>query len=63
MNKMKVPTAMHIWSNKPGAVYNPHSHPYQKTIHCVQGSIEFRIHKGSNKKSIIMRAGAKLELP
>ena len=29
------------WSNGPGDRYAPHSHPYEKVLYCVDGSITF----------------------
>lgn len=31
------------WSNAPGDVYAPHSHPYHKVLFCLAGSITFRL--------------------
>lgn len=29
------------WSNKPGDVYSPHTHSYEKVLYCIRGSIRF----------------------
>jgi len=50
------------WSNGPGAVYDPHSHPYHKTLLCLKGSIEFTI-EGEKGTVIRLKAGDILELP
>ncbi|MBI4051106.1 MAG: hypothetical protein HY400_01225 [Elusimicrobia bacterium] len=63
MNRIKTPTAMHTWSNKPGAVYPIHAHSYLKTLFCVTGSIQFKIHKGTASRNVMMKAGDKIELP
>jgi quercetin dioxygenase-like cupin family protein len=31
----------HVWSNGPGVLYEWHSHPYDKVLVCVEGSIIF----------------------
>ena len=31
------------WSNGPGDVYAAHSHPYRKTLFCIEGSITFSL--------------------
>ena len=33
----------HSWSNGPGDVYAPHTHPYEKVLYCVEGSITFTL--------------------
>jgi quercetin dioxygenase-like cupin family protein len=33
----------HSWSNGPGDVYGPHTHPYEKVLYCVAGSITFTL--------------------
>lgn len=36
----------HVWSNRPGVVYEWHSHPYDKLLVCVEGSITFHTRTG-----------------
>jgi quercetin dioxygenase-like cupin family protein len=31
------------WSNGPGEIYGPHTHPYRKTLYCLEGSITFSL--------------------
>ncbi|HET6466226.1 MAG TPA: cupin domain-containing protein [Nitrospiria bacterium] len=31
------------WSNGPGEIYGVHSHPYRKTLFCIEGSITFSL--------------------
>ena len=59
----KSPAATHTWSNDPGATYPPHAHAYHKTLCCVEGSIEFKIHGKGTRKVIAMKPGSKIELP
>jgi quercetin dioxygenase-like cupin family protein len=41
------------WSNGPGYKYAPHSHPYQKILFCVDGSIVFHV----NDRDVRLSAG------
>src|SRR5947207_628959 len=49
------------WSNGPGDVYGAHSHPYNKVIYVVQGSILFGL--PGRGDSVMLKAGDRLELP
>ena len=49
------------WSNGPGDRYAPHSHPYEKVLYCVDGSITFVL-EGEGKK-LELRAGDRMVLP
>jgi uncharacterized protein YjlB len=49
------------WSNGPFDVYSAHSHPYNKVIYVVQGSITFGLPKLG--KQLILNAGDRLDLP
>jgi len=33
----------YAWSNGPGDLYAAHSHPYEKVLYCVAGSITFTL--------------------
>ena len=47
------------WSNRPGFSYEWHSHPYEKVLVCVEGSITFHTHEGD----VTLAPGDRLDLP
>lgn len=49
------------WSNGPGDTYSPHSHPYNKVIYVVQGSITFGL--PDRGREVHLRAGDRMDLP
>jgi len=49
------------WSNRPGDVYNVHTHSYHKVIYVLQGSITFGLPDKGDKA--VLNAGDRLELP
>ena len=49
------------WSNGPGDVYTAHSHPYEKVLYCVEGSIAFALE--GEGRTIDLRAGDRMILP
>lgn len=49
------------WSNGPLDVYSAHSHPYNKVIYVVQGSITFGLPELG--KQLTLKAGDRLDLP
>jgi quercetin dioxygenase-like cupin family protein len=49
------------WSNGPGDVYAVHSHPYRKTLFCLEGSITFSLPVGG--RDVELHAGDRLILP
>ncbi len=49
------------WSNGPHDVYPAHSHPYNKVIYVVQGSITFGLPEWG--KYFALKAGDRLDLP
>jgi uncharacterized protein YjlB len=49
------------WSNGPHDVYSAHSHPYNKVIYVVQGSITFGLPE--LRKQLTLKAGDRLDLP
>ncbi len=51
----------HRWSNGPGDVYNPHSHPYHKVIYVVRGAISFGLLERGQQ--LELGAGGRLDLP
>jgi len=51
----------HRWKNEPGAVYQAHSHDYDKVILVMRGSITFRIPETG--EDVSLNPGDKLELP
>lgn len=44
------------WSNAPGDTYSAHSHPYQKILCCLEGSIVFHFEHGDES----LRTGDRL---
>ncbi|HZV52226.1 MAG TPA: AraC family ligand binding domain-containing protein [Candidatus Dormibacteraeota bacterium] len=52
-------TGCHSWSNGPGYVYAEHSHPYEKILYCVAGSISFTL----PDRTIHLRPGDRMVLP
>jgi quercetin dioxygenase-like cupin family protein len=51
-NLRKEASSCYSWSNRPHDRYAPHSHPYEKVLYCVDGSITF----------MLEREGRRLEL-
>lgn len=51
--------APYRWSNGPGDRYGAHTHPYDKVIYVVQGSITF----GLSGENVTLADGDRLELP
>jgi len=49
------------WSNAPGDVYAAHTHPYDKVIYVVRGSITFGL--PADGTQAMLMAGDRLELP
>ena len=49
------------WSNGPGDRYAAHTHPYEKVLYCVAGSITFAL-EGEGEK-LQLRAGDRMVLP
>ena len=48
------------WSNYPGDIYLPHTHPYFKVLYVVKGSIIFEL---ANGETLELKAGDRLNLP
>jgi len=48
------------WSNGPGDRYAAHSHPYEKVLYCVEGSITFAVEPEG--RSIALGAGERMVL-
>jgi quercetin dioxygenase-like cupin family protein len=49
------------WSNGPGDRYAVHSHPYRKTLFCLEGSITFSLPDAG--RDLELRRGDRLILP
>ncbi|HYM65746.1 MAG TPA: cupin domain-containing protein [Patescibacteria group bacterium] len=49
------------WSNGPGDRYAPHTHPYEKVLYCVEGSITFELEDAG--RQIVLSAGDRMVLP
>jgi mannose-6-phosphate isomerase-like protein (cupin superfamily) len=49
------------WSNGPHDVYSAHTHPYDKVIYVVHGSITFGLPQLD--KQLTLKAGDRLDLP
>lgn len=49
------------WSNGPHDAYAAHSHPYDKVIYAVQGSITFGL--PALEQKLTLKAGDRLDLP
>ncbi|MCJ7535560.1 MAG: cupin domain-containing protein [Anaerolineales bacterium] len=49
------------WSNSPGDVYGAHSHPFQKIIYVLQGSITFILPEQGEQ--VQLNSGDRLDLP
>jgi quercetin dioxygenase-like cupin family protein len=49
------------WSNGPRDTYAAHSHPYEKVLYCVEGSISFTL--GSEGKRVDLSSGDRMVLP
>ncbi|MDX1412837.1 MAG: hypothetical protein R3293_01535 [Candidatus Promineifilaceae bacterium] len=49
------------WSNRPHDVYGAHSHPYDKVIYVIQGSIIFGLPQ--TDEQVQLNAGDRLDLP
>ncbi len=47
------------WSNGPGDTYNEHTHPYEKVLYCVSGSITFTL----SDRQIRLEPGDRMLLP
>jgi quercetin dioxygenase-like cupin family protein len=55
-------TGCYSWSNEPGDRYAAHSHPYEKVLYCVDGSITFNLEAQGDKR-IELKAGDRMMLP
>jgi quercetin dioxygenase-like cupin family protein len=51
----------YAWSNAPGDVYSPHSHPYHKVIYVLKGSITWILPE--THQEILTGPGDRLDLP
>jgi quercetin dioxygenase-like cupin family protein len=51
----------YMWANTPNFRYPIRSHGYDKTLYCVQGSLEITFPE--TKQRIVLRAGDRIDLP
>jgi quercetin dioxygenase-like cupin family protein len=51
----------YAWSNGPGDIYGAHTHPYNKVIYVVHGSITFGL--PAENRQVRLQAGDRLDLP
>ena len=49
------------WSNGPHDTYAAHSHPYEKVLYCVEGSITFVLEREG--KQVDLSSGDRMVLP
>ena len=49
----------HSWSNGPGDRYAEHTHPYEKVLYCVAGSITFTL----RDRDVRLEPGDRMVLP
>jgi quercetin dioxygenase-like cupin family protein len=49
------------WSNGPGDRYAAHTHPYEKVLYCVDGSITFVLEESGRR--VELKAGDRMVLP
>jgi quercetin dioxygenase-like cupin family protein len=54
-------TGCYSWSNGPGDRYGAHSHPYEKVLYCVDGSITFLLESEARRLELL--PGDRLVLP
>jgi quercetin dioxygenase-like cupin family protein len=54
-------TGCYSWSNGPNDRYAPHSHPYEKVLYCVDGSITFVFEQDGRR--LELRSGDRMVLP
>ena len=51
----------YMWTNTPNFRHPVRSHGYDKTLYCVQGSLELTFPQ--TKQRVVLRAGDRVELP
>ena len=49
------------WSNGPHDQYAAHSHPYEKVLYCVDGSITFVLEREG--RQLVLKSGDRMVLP
>ncbi len=54
-------TDCYAWSNGPHDRYAPHSHPYEKVLYCVDGSITFVLEQDGRR--LELKSGDRMVLP
>jgi len=51
----------YVWVNAPNFRYPPRSHGYDKTLYCVQGSLEITFPE--TKQRVTLRSGDRIDMP
>ncbi len=51
----------YVWVNAPNFRYPPRSHGYDKTLYCVQGSLEVMFPE--TKQRVMLRSGDRIDMP
>ncbi len=51
----------YVWTNTPNFRYPVRSHGYDKTVYCIQGSLEISFPK--LKQRVVLRAGDRMDVP
>jgi quercetin dioxygenase-like cupin family protein len=54
-------TSCYTWSNGPHDRYAAHSHPYEKVLYCVDGSITFVLEREG--RQLVLKSGDRMVLP
>jgi quercetin dioxygenase-like cupin family protein len=54
-------SSCYSWSNGPHDRYAAHSHPYEKVLYCVDGSITFVLEREG--RQLALKAGERMVLP
>ena len=57
----KEASSCYSWSNGPHDRYAAHSHPYEKVLYCVDGSITFMLEREGRR--LELKAGDRMVLP
>jgi quercetin dioxygenase-like cupin family protein len=60
-NLRREASSCYSWSNGPHDRYAPHSHPYEKVLYCVDGSITFMLEREGRR--LELSAGDRMVLP
>jgi quercetin dioxygenase-like cupin family protein len=67
MSKLQLEAgSCYSWSNRPHDRYAAHSHPYEKVLYCVDGSITFVLERDESsgvQKRLELKPGDRMVLP